>query len=294
MLISIIVPVHKTNSYFRQCVESALSQSYRNTELILACNGDLTTEDCKKFLNLEDNRIVFIRTNSGRHNARNEGIYISKGDFIQFLDYDDVLLPQKLESQIQLISSYEELVLISQWKKFREDIAEPYIFPFDKLFEEPNLEAKELIKKLGVHGGFLATGSWLISRNIIKDIKWKDFPNDDAVFFSSVLKRNPRIKMVPKIQVGYRIHDDNASSLRTKEDLNKLLLGWRIIKNELHHFQGKGFNLYMYRAYIYLMTYSKQLSYYKMTNIIFWAIIFGVRAGIGFRLFSQIKKGIVK
>ena len=100
MLVSIIIPLHQTNNFFKNCLESALAQTHKKLEIILACNGELTVEQCKNFTLIEDKRLVYLKTANGRHNARNEALEIAKGEWIQFLDYDDYLFPTKIEEQL--------------------------------------------------------------------------------------------------------------------------------------------------------------------------------------------------
>ena len=249
MLVSIIIPVHQTHSYFKNCVESALAQTHTGLEIILACNGKLTTKECQHFIAIKDDRLVFLKTANGRHNARNEALRIAKGSWIQFLDYDDYLFPNKIEQQLEFLSKNRNLKLsICQWKKFNEKIDESYTFPFKYLFDEPEIRADHLVQKLALSGGFLATASWLVSKDIISELKWIDSPNDDAVFMSEILKKSPEVSILPKVLAGYRIHDANTSSIRTKQEFDKLMLSWKIIHHNLLFFNKKEVSLYLYKA----------------------------------------------
>lgn len=285
-LVSIIIPVHKTHEYFKESVLSALNQSYNSIEVILACNKKITIESCKQFLNIEDDRLVFIKTSDGRHNARNEALKISRGYYIQFLDYDDLLHESKLESQIKLLEKYDEnAICITKWKKFSKKINEHYNFPFEDLFKENYIDYRLLLKKLGKHGGFLATISFLFPKNVIKDIKWVETPNDDAVFFSQLCSKNPKIVMDNQILAGYRIHADNTSSLRDNESLDSLLVSWTLIYTNLKSIIDKDIHLYLFRAYLYLIKYSKSINCYKLPLI----LINSVKHGIKARKFNFVK-----
>lgn len=92
-LISIIVPVYNTELYIEECINSVLNQTYTNFELILIDDGskDKSPEICDKYAE-KDNRIKVIhQDNQGLSGARNSGIYISQGQYITFLDSDDLL-----------------------------------------------------------------------------------------------------------------------------------------------------------------------------------------------------------
>lgn len=88
-LISIIVPVYNVEKYIGRCINSILSQSYDNYELILIDDGssDSSLNICKSFVS--DNVVVISQSNEGVSSARNRGIDIAKGDFISFIDGDD-------------------------------------------------------------------------------------------------------------------------------------------------------------------------------------------------------------
>ena len=103
--VSIIVPVHNAKNYIAETVNSVLSQTEKDWELILAENGsdDGTAEELDR-LSLTDERIRVLRlTTKGAALARNEGLKVSKGRYIAFLDADDLWKPEKLEKEIRFM-----------------------------------------------------------------------------------------------------------------------------------------------------------------------------------------------
>lgn len=92
-LISVIVPVYKSEKYFERCVKSILSQSYSNLEVLLIDDGspDRCPAMCDTFEALDERVKVFHKANGGASSARNIGIENAKGDYICFVDSDDVL-----------------------------------------------------------------------------------------------------------------------------------------------------------------------------------------------------------
>ena len=88
---SIVVPVYNVENYLPACVESILSQSFRDFELILIDDGskDGSSELCDEY-HEKDNRVIVIhRQNGGAAAARNDGIRLAKGDYVTFVDSDD-------------------------------------------------------------------------------------------------------------------------------------------------------------------------------------------------------------
>ena len=104
-LVSIIVPIYNSEKTIERCIKSIINQTYSNIEIILIDDGstDKTEFICKKYEE-EDERITFVkRDNSGVSNARNYGIKISKGKYIQFVDSDDYIDKYFVEKMVKSI-----------------------------------------------------------------------------------------------------------------------------------------------------------------------------------------------
>ena len=89
--VSIIVPVYQIEKYIRKCIESIQSQTFSDFELILVDDGskDASASICDEYAK-KDNRIKVIhKKNEGVASARNEGIKLSKGKYVCFIDGDD-------------------------------------------------------------------------------------------------------------------------------------------------------------------------------------------------------------
>ncbi|WP_394531507.1 hypothetical protein C1N83_17375 [Priestia aryabhattai] len=107
-LISIIVPVYKVEKYISNCIESLLAQTYRNIEIILVNDGspDNSPQICDNFAK-KDSRVSVIHTeNGGQARARNIGLDIAKGEYIGFVDSDDVVSPVMYELLYTSIVKY--------------------------------------------------------------------------------------------------------------------------------------------------------------------------------------------
>lgn len=93
--ISVIVAAYKVKDYLRKCVDSILSQTFKNLEVILVDDGspDESGAICDEYA-LKDKRIrVIHKTNGGQSTARNKGLEIAQGDYIGFVDGDDWIEP---------------------------------------------------------------------------------------------------------------------------------------------------------------------------------------------------------
>jgi glycosyltransferase involved in cell wall biosynthesis len=106
--ISIVIPTYNRASFLKEAIDSVLSQTYRNFELIVVDDG--STDDTPKLLSSYGEKIKVIKkANKGPSAARNRGIKAAKGGWIAFLDSDDVWKPGKLEKQVRFIKDNPEV-----------------------------------------------------------------------------------------------------------------------------------------------------------------------------------------
>ena len=116
MFFSIIIPVFNVKNYLKKCIDSILSQSYRNMEVILVDDGstDGSSDLCDDYKNI-DNRIVVIhQENEGVAMARNVGLRYAKGDYVLFVDGDDYWEGDEILSQLEQViidNKYPDLVI---------------------------------------------------------------------------------------------------------------------------------------------------------------------------------------
>ena len=118
-LVSIIMPSYNTANYIGESINSVINQSYKNWELIIVddCSTDNTDEVIKDFL--KDSRIKYLKNkeNSGAAISRNKALRMAKGEWIAFLDSDDLWNHKKLEKQIKFM---EQNKYNFSYTKYRE------------------------------------------------------------------------------------------------------------------------------------------------------------------------------
>ena len=109
--ISIIVPVYNVENYLERCVESILKQTYTNFELLLINDGstDQSGELCDQLVSKNGNIKVFHLKNAGVSNARNVGIQNSTGEWITFVDSDDFITNDYLETLISAVDGDDSI-----------------------------------------------------------------------------------------------------------------------------------------------------------------------------------------
>lgn len=117
-LVSVIIPSYNSGKFLNEAIKSVASQTYRDLEIIIINDGSIDdTEKIAKDWQKKDKRIRYLKhhKNQGLASARNTGIRNSKGEYIAFLDADDVWLPQKLAVQIKKIRESGADLVFSNW-----------------------------------------------------------------------------------------------------------------------------------------------------------------------------------
>ena len=116
-LVSVIVPVYKVESYLHRCVDSILAQTYTNLEIFLVDDG--SPDNCGKICDeyaQKDNRIrVIHKCNGGQSDARNIGIDNMTGEWVVFVDSDDVLMKDYVETLLNLTIKNHCKIGVSSW-----------------------------------------------------------------------------------------------------------------------------------------------------------------------------------
>lgn len=99
-LISIIVPIYNVENYLQECLESILKQTYKNFEVLLVDDGstDNSANICKLYVEKDKRFKYFFKENGGLSSARNFGVSNSKGEFLSFVDSDDIISNDFLET----------------------------------------------------------------------------------------------------------------------------------------------------------------------------------------------------
>lgn len=125
--ISVIVPVYNAEKYLHECVESILSQTYPDFEIILINDGsaDNSGRMCDEYAAMDSRVRVYHKANGGVSSARNKGIDVATGEWITFVDSDDYILPEMFE---RLIIGDEDLKICGYFDQTRKDIPSDYVY----------------------------------------------------------------------------------------------------------------------------------------------------------------------
>lgn len=228
-LVSIIIPVYNKAAYIRETLDSALQQTYSNTEIILVDDGstDGSFEILKEYYTKYPNKINLInQENKGVSVATNVGIQVANGEYFQFLDADDLMSSNKIEKQVQLLSGKSQDIISScEWVNFRDSIQEIYKVPYG-IFKDFDSGLDWLLRAWN-HQEMMADSSWMTHRClIVKAGPWNEelTINQDGEFFCRILSHCQGVIFDSESTVYYRtLNEGNVSKQKTEKAWHSLL-----------------------------------------------------------------------
>ena len=205
-LISILIPAFNAEEWIADTLRSALAQTWERKEIIVVDDGstDQTYAVAQQF---EPQGVLVVRQkNQGASAARNKAFALSKGDFIQWLDADDLLASDKIARQMQAWDQgpSKRILLSSAWGVFiyRHRRAE---FASTALWCDLS-PTEWLLHKLG-QNLYMQTATWLVSRELTEAAgRWDTrlLSDDDGEYFCRVLLASDGVRFVPDAKVYYR------------------------------------------------------------------------------------------
>lgn len=212
--ISIIVPVYKAEAYIDECIQDILGQTFKDFELLLILDGsyDNSEEICDKWA-LRDSRIKVIKEeHAGVAHARQVGIDNAKGEYILFVDADDIVSPTMLEEMYNFAKDQDADIVVSD---FTELTHEGDIY---RSQEPTALNGISILKDILNGKIYGALWNKLIRTETIRKSK-AHFTEvltmrEDLIFLSELLPHVDKVAYVPKAFYGYERR--NVSSLTNK------------------------------------------------------------------------------
>ena len=205
-LISVIVPVYNVEKYLDRCVESIVSQTYKNLEIILIDDG--SPDNCPQMCDdwaKKDSRIKVIhKENGGVSSARNCGLDEAKGEYISFVDSDDVIHSQFYEIMAKNIGDAD--IIYCEYKNFTNEIS------FD---EADNFEI-EVNKRndvfLNPKFSFYIVWNKLIKKNLLNNLRFDtELKNAEDTWFAFKLLSNcNKVVYIKTPLYGYLIRSTGA------------------------------------------------------------------------------------
>lgn len=228
-LVSIVIPCHNAAPWLAATLESARAQSWPHTEIIFVDDGstDRSVEIAREF---EDENIrILQQPHLGASAARNAALAVARGDFVQFLDADDLLAGDKIA--LQVVHALElggQPAICGRWSRFHA-ATEEACFPFEPLCADA-APVDWLIAKFE-QNRMMHPASWLISRSLIEQAgPWNESLslNDDGEYFTRVVLASDGVRYCPDAVSFYR--SALPGSLSRSRSEQAWISAWRSIE----------------------------------------------------------------
>lgn len=206
MTISVLIPCYNAGLWVRECLESVVRQSYQDIEIIVV--DDASTDNSAEIIaSFPDPRISLIRQrdNQGAANARNAAFHASTGEFVIFLDADDIIGPEHLECLLNRLRSEPNCLALSQWTRFQNDFRS-VVFP-RRPTERDMGGCDWLMLDWSRAQPMTQSGMFLIPRRLIElHGGWNPKLGliDDFEFFARIIAKSDGMRFAPGAQLYYR------------------------------------------------------------------------------------------
>ncbi|WP_373058659.1 glycosyltransferase family 2 protein [Zunongwangia sp. H14] len=236
--VSVIIPTFNRAHILQETLDSVLQQTFKNWECIIVDDGstDHTTSLLKKYL--KDKRFQYLHRPSsltkGACTCRNIGIANARGSYLQFLDSDDLLAPNKLEIQLQeLKQQIPGKIATCKWGGIKPMWKTPRVYDGMPSYQTIN-NVLALFTIFATRFTYLPVHSYLVPKSVVKkagDWKVNLKINQDGEFFTRVLLNSTGTVFCEKTFVLYRTGSGNrTSNLRnTREGVKSYTESWDMI-----------------------------------------------------------------
>ena len=271
--ISVIIPAYNAERTIIKTVESVIQQTFSDFEIIVIDDGS-TDRTLELLRDIKDNRLkIFSYENGGLPVARNRGIARATGEFISFIDADDLWTPDKLELQLAALQQNSEAGVAYSWTAYFIDGREESIFPYNPVFFEGNVYDKLLVNN------FVASGSNILARKKAIESVGKFEPTlkscEDWDYYIR-LAAKWHFVLVPQHQILYRQSLNTMTSkveIMEKEALRVIERAYQSAPPEYQFLKNRSLAwIYQYCTQQYLKN-STDISTVKKASQKFWTAI---------------------
>jgi glycosyltransferase involved in cell wall biosynthesis len=264
--VSILIPLYNSEEFISETIESCLQQTYSNIEIIIIDDGssDKSLEIAEKYAKNYNNIIVESQKNSGASKARNRAFELSTGEYIQYLDADDLLDSEKIAFQMDILTKKDRLIAFGKWGEFKQNIDNTIWkdLPVNRNYSDP----KQFLIELWKSGLTVVIHLWLIPRILIQESNgWNEKigKNDDGEFFARIITSSNGLLFI-KDSIGY-YRKDNIDSLSKQistkaleSQLNSFETYIKLMNNNLDNIEVRTALALVYSRFIYITNFSNR------------------------------------
>lgn len=265
-LISVVVPVYNVAPYLKRCIDSIISQTYQNMEIILVDDGstDGSSELCDKFQD-QDRRIKVIhKANGGLVSARKAGIVESRGEYVAYVDSDDWIECGMYQQMVkQMVQNNADIVTSGLYRNYSNNIVEEFDNTQEGVYDLERIK-KELLPQFMYTGKFYEAGinihiyNKLFNRKLL--LKHQLGVDDsirvgeDAALVYPYILDAKKIVIIHKCFYHYCIRQNSIMGNGYQDEIEGYKNIYRIIKSQINRYRGSQKHLILQLNYfmIYL------------------------------------------
>ena len=226
--VSVIIPVYNALPYMRESVDSVRTQSLREIEIILVNDGsrDGSGAECEALARLDSRITVLHKSNSGAGLSRTEGLLMARGEYVAFLDADDLMMPRALEKMYLSAKSLNLDMLHAQREIFYDTPPKPEdaIKAKIEVISDPKRLKYIAMLFIGCPDGAsdepyrMEGGLWaalfrreLIERHRLRIVSEREYGSEDFIFNYDVARHSTRIGRMDLTAIAYRMSEGSIS-----------------------------------------------------------------------------------
>lgn len=289
-LVTVIIPIYNVEDYLDKCLESVVSQTYSNLEIVLINDGSTDgSNDIIKRWRKKDQRIVAIyQKNQGLSAARNTGLNIAKGDWIAFVDSDDFVSENYIQEMIQAaVDNTADLVICQINKTIGNSISsvtssQKGIYnsqEFWKLFFEKKSD-----------DALVVAWNKLYSKEIFNNLRYKrGIINEDEQILYSVIKKCKKIIILPQALYFYRLGREDSIMTKVNKTTAIRKKYYRILLERADNFYKNDqltYAMFTYKEIMAKLTGELSANYSVDNERTFWYLFCNIK--------NRIKKQNIK
>ena len=231
-LVSVIVPIYKVEEYLRECVDSIINQTYKNLEIILVDDGspDKCGEICEEYARNDSRITVYHKENGGLSDARNYGIARSHGEYITFVDSDDVIKENFVEALMGLIHNHDADIAMLPLMNFSTSIAWETEMTHDYCVSPHDA----LIEILYQRGTDVCACSKIYRRDLWDGIQFpKGMYYEDLATIHKLILRSVKIAYSNEKLYAYRMRQGSIMKTRFSPNMMHIITATRTMFSEV-------------------------------------------------------------
>ena len=268
-LVSILIPCYNAEKWIAETIQSALDQTWQNKEIIVVDDGssDGSLSIAQKF---SSSKVAVIsQKNRGASSARNLALRKAQGDFIQYLDADDLLAADKIERQVKLLGECgKDFICAGEWGRFYNYKHEA---DFLKQTVWQDMSSVDWLVCSWEGGGMMHPAAWLSSRGVVEQAEnWNEelSLNDDGEYFFRAVLASKGVKFCMGAKSYYSSGIPNSLSTRNSDvALESAFLAIKLCSSYLlasednvrtRHASATAFQRFIYSAYPNVLDLVKQ------------------------------------